>query len=87
MQLPGMSTQPVRVTLEVTFFPHDGTWGIARRSFRQDENHTWQMEEMATSGTPLTLSECSTRLEQACWALQADMRTADDPFADIGAFR
>lgn len=87
MQLPGMSTEPVRVSIEVTWWPHDGTWGISRRGWRRDPTGLWSLEEMATSGTPLTMSELIDRLEQAHAVLETEIRESDDPFSTTGAFR
>lgn len=86
MQLPGMSTEPVRVSLEVTFWPSDNTWTISRRAWRRDATDTWLLEEMATTGTPLRLSDALTRLEQAHEALAHEMAESDDPFGDVGPF-
>lgn len=65
MQFPGMTTDPVRVTLEVTFDPSCGEWSLARREFRRDAHYGWRLESMATNGTPLTRGQLSVRLEQA----------------------
>ncbi len=87
VQLPGMSTEPVRVTLEVTWWPHDNTWGIARRDWRRDGDNGWQLEGMATNGTPLTANELINRLQLACQALEEEVIDAEDPFSAVGAFR
>lgn len=86
MQLPGMSTQPVRVSIEITWHPYDGTWSIARRAWRMHPDHGWQLEEMATSGTPLNVSELITKLEAAVSNLVVEIADADEPFGDIGPF-
>lgn len=87
MQLPGMSTEPVRVSIEITWWPHDGTWGISRRGWRRDSTSAWVLEEMSTSGTPLTLSEVCAKLEAAVAVLETEIRESDDPFSTTGAFR
>lgn len=87
MQFPGMSTEPVRVSLEVTWWPASGDWSIARRGWRRDHDNSWRLEEMATSGTPLSLSEVVTRLQHAVDALVAEIEASDDPFSTVGAFR
>lgn len=86
MQLPGMSTQPVRVALEVTWFPHDGSWSLARRAWRRDATDQWCLEEMATSGSPLTLSEALIKFEAAAHYLAHEMAESSDPFGDAGPF-
>jgi len=86
MQLPGMSTEPVRVSLEVTFWPHDNTWTISRRGWRRDQASVWQLEEMSTSGTPLDRSELLSRLAVAVAVLETEVMESDDPFSTVGAF-
>lgn len=87
MQLPGMSTEPVRVQLEVTWWPHDNTWSISRQGWRRGPDHQWDLEEMSVSGSPLTLPEAQIRFEQAAANLSAEMSESTDPFSEIGAFR
>jgi hypothetical protein len=86
MQLPGMSTQPVRVSIEVTWWPSSGEWSIARRGWRRDERDQWQLEEMATSGSPLNATEVQDRLALALDVLCTEIRDADDPFSTLGSF-
>ncbi len=87
MQLPGMATEPVRVSLEVTWWPHDDSWGIARRGWRRDESNQWQLEEMSTSGSPLTRAEIYTAIDRAVSNLKLEIEASDDPFSEIGRFR
>lgn len=87
MQLPGMSTEPVRVSIEVTWWPHDDSWSISRRGWRRDSASLWQLEEMATSATPLTRSELISRLQAAVAVLETEVLESDDPFSTTGAFR
>ena len=52
MQLPGMSFDPVRVSLDVTWWPDEDGYGVSRRLWtRPHRGTTWQLEDMATSGT------------------------------------
>lgn len=54
MQLPGMSTEPVRLALDVTWDPIDSTFSFSRRLWtRCHGESTWQLEDMACSGTPV----------------------------------
>lgn len=87
MQLPGMSTEPVRVSLMVTWWPHDDSWSIARQGWRRDPQGLWVLEEMATSGTPLNRSTLLDRLRVAVEVLEVEIQESDDPFSTMGAFR
>ncbi len=56
MQLPGMCTDPVRVSLDVTWFPDSSDFGVSRRLWtRPHRGGSWQLEDVATTGSPLTL--------------------------------
>lgn len=56
MQLPGLSYDPVRLSLDVTWWPDDGTFAVSRRLWtRPHRGSTWQLEDMATSGSPIAL--------------------------------
>jgi hypothetical protein len=81
-----MSTQPVRVALEVTWHPADDSWSLARRAWRRDSADQWQLEEVATSGTPLRRSDLVVRLEQAVHVLISEVEQSEDPFGDAGPF-
>lgn len=87
MQLPGLSTEPVRVVLEVTWWPHDDSWSIGRRGWRRDSASLWQLEEMRTSATPLARHELLLHLAEAVEQLEAEILETDDPFSTTGAFR
>lgn len=87
MQLPGMFTQPVRVVLEVTWWPASDDWSIARKGWRRDHDNLWQMEEMSCSGTPLTQREVIDRLADAVTVLATEIEESSDPFSTVGAFR
>lgn len=86
MQFPGMSTEPVRVSIEVTFWPHDNTWSIARRQWRRDHVGNWQAEALYTSGTPLPRHTATDLLDAAASQLASEMIESDDPFGDSGPF-
>lgn len=87
MQLPGMSTQPVRVVLEVTWWPATDDWSIARKGWRRDRDNIWQLEEMSCSGTPLNHFELTAALNEATAVLVTEIEEASDPFSTVGAFR
>lgn len=54
MQLPGMATDLVRVSLDVTWDPVSDEFGFSRRIWtRPHRSSDWQLEDMATSGTPV----------------------------------
>lgn len=82
MQLPGMATDMVRVTLEITWDPSDSTWGIARREFRHHNEHGWQLEAMRTSATPLHRHEVIRRLLAAVEELHGDILGSRGVFGD-----
>lgn len=55
VQLPGMSSDPVRLSLDITWYPHDGTFSMSRRLWaRPAYAPDWQLEDMATTGSPVT---------------------------------
>lgn len=50
MQLPGFCSEPVRVSLDVTWWPNDDMFShSARLWIRDDETGTWQMQAMEAS--------------------------------------
>jgi len=54
MQLPGMATDPVRVSTDLTWWPEDDTYGVSLRVWLQDRRTgQWVLQEMRTTGTPL----------------------------------
>ena len=62
MQLPGMSTDPVRVSLDVTWWPADDNFTYSHRLWaRRYGESEWRMEGMVASGTPLTLLDLRER--------------------------
>jgi hypothetical protein len=85
-----MSTEPVRVRLEVTWWPETGDFSLARSVWsRPDGRDAWQMEGMEVSGSPVRLVSLPSR-----WALAADgalafvtglhrEHTAAGPFPDL----
>lgn len=87
MQLPGMSTEPVRVSIEVTWWPATNDWSIARRGWRRDEFDQWRLEQMNTSGSPMTRGEVLQRLQAAWIDLRTEIEESDDPFSTAGSFR
>lgn len=85
MQLPGMSYDPVRLSLDVTWWPDDDTFGVSRRLWtRPHRGSTWVLEDMATSGSPIPLVSLRDR-----WTASSDValryfielvHTQGDPF-------
>lgn len=56
MQLPGISYDPVRLSLDVTWWPDDDSFSVSRRLWTRPYNgSTWQLEDMATSASPISL--------------------------------
>lgn len=85
MQLPGMSYDPVRLSLEVTFWPDDASFSLSRHLWtRPHRGSVWVLEDMATTGSPIPLSSLRDR-----WNAAADLsltyfeeliRIQGDPF-------
>lgn len=66
MQLPGMATDPVRLSLDVTWYPPPDDFSVSRRLWvRPYGGDTWQLEDMATSGSPIRLVELPNRWADA----------------------
>lgn len=66
MQLPGMSTDPVRLSLEVTWWPPADDFSMSRRLWtRPASGSVWQLEDMATTASPIRLVELSGRWADA----------------------
>lgn len=66
MQLPGMSYDPVRLSLDVTWWPDDDSFGLSRRLWtRPHRGDTWVLEDMATSGSPFGLCSLPERWSDA----------------------
>ena len=58
MQLPGMSTDPVRLSLDVTWWPPADDFSMSRRLWtRPAASDAWVLEDMATTGSPVRLVE------------------------------
>ena len=68
MQFPGMCTDPVRVRLEVTWWPESGDFSLARTVWsRPTTSDVWQMEGMEVSGSPIRREALGDR-----WAVASD---------------
>jgi hypothetical protein len=66
MQLPGMSYDPVRLSLDVTWWPDDDAFGVSRRLWtRPHRGSSWQLEDMATSASPIRLVDLPDRWAEA----------------------
>lgn len=87
MQLPGMSTEPVRVSIEVTWWPHEDSWSISRRGWRRGPSSLWELEQMECSGSPLTRSDLLEKLNDQYQRLASEVMETDDPFSTTGSFR
>lgn len=58
MQLPGMSTDPVRLSLDLTWWPPSDDFSMSRRLWtRPAPGDSWQLEDMATTASPIRLVE------------------------------
>lgn len=81
MQLPNMVTERVRVQLDVTYDPVSDDWSICERQWRYDSPYSdWRLEEMYTSGTPLSNREAATRLLALARSLCATVQQLAPPF-------
>lgn len=57
MQLPGMSTDPIRLALDITYDPVSAEFSMSRRLWtRPHRAGEWQLEAMSCSGTPIPLT-------------------------------
>jgi len=66
MQLPGMHTDPVRLSLDVTWWAPETTFSVSRRLWtRPGHSSTWQLEDMAASGSPILLVDLQDRWSSA----------------------
>lgn len=85
MQLPGMNFDPVRLSLDVTWWPDEDGFGLSRRLWtRPHRGDTWQLEDMATTGTLVRLDELQPRYTAAArdaytWFSQL-VHTQGEPF-------
>lgn len=90
MQFPGMSTDPVRVRLEVTWWPEDVSFSLARSVWsRPTYADHWLMEGLEVSGSPIRLSSLPDRWDSACDVTLAELlalyrdHLAGDPFRNL----
>lgn len=66
MQLPGMNYDPVRLSLDVTWWPDEAHFGVSRRLWtRPHRGDAWVLEDMATSGSPILLPHLQDRWDAA----------------------
>lgn len=62
MQLPGMSSDPVRLSVDVTWYPPADDFSCSRRLWtRPARGSDWQLEDMATTASPIRLVELPDR--------------------------
>lgn len=62
MQLPGMSYDPVRLSVDLTWWPDDDSFGVSRRLWtRPNRGESWVLEDMATAGSPIRLVDLPDR--------------------------
>lgn len=62
MQLPGMSYDPVRLSVDLTWWPDLDEFSVSRRLWtRPNRGDKWVLEDMATSGSPIRLVELPER--------------------------
>lgn len=55
-----MSYDPIRLSLDVTWWPDDDSFGVSRRLWtRPYRGDTWRLEDMATSGSPIRRPDLS----------------------------
>lgn len=66
MQLPGMATEPVRVSTDATWWPSSDEYGTSLRIWLQDSRTgQWVLQEMRTTGTPITYQACRDQVKLA----------------------
>jgi hypothetical protein len=85
MQLPGMSYDPVRLSVDLTWWPDRDDFGVSRQLWtRPNRGDLWVLEDMATSGSPIRLVELPDRwseVSQASLKFFLDLvHTQGEPF-------
>lgn len=85
MQLPGMATDLVRVSLDVTWDPVSGDFGFSRRIWsRPHRSSDWQLEDMACSGSPVSRTALPDRwaaaTRETLRVFTAQVEALEDPF-------
>lgn len=88
MQLPGMATDPVRLSIDVTWWPPSDDFSMSRRLWtRPASSLTWQLEDMATTGSPVRLVELPHRwaeVQRVAFDSFVELATAlAEPFPDL----
>lgn len=87
MQFPGMSTDPVRVRLEVTWWPETADFSLSRSVWtRPISTDVWQMEGLEVSGSPIRLVSLSDRWAAASDGALAYVRALDAEHRAAGPF-
>lgn len=86
MQLPGMSTDPVRLSVDLTWWPPSDDFSMSRRLWtRPASGDHWQLEDMATTASPIRLVTLPDRWrEVSSTSLRYFMELVErelDPFA------
>lgn len=62
MQLPGLSYDPVRLSVDLTWWPDSGDFSVSRRLWTlPNRGSTWVLEDVATSGSPIGLVDLPDR--------------------------
>ena len=84
MQLPGLATDPVRLSLDLTWDPVDCSFSMSRRIWtRPTQSDTWVLEDMACSGTPIRAQALPARwaaASQTALEYLNELVESQDPF-------
>ena len=88
MQFPGMSTDPVRLRLEVTWWPPSDDFSMSRQLWtRPARTLSWELEDMATTASPIRLVDLANRWRlssaEALTFFQALVEAQADPFPGL----
>lgn len=66
MQFPGMHTDPVRLSLDLTWWPPEDDFSMSRQLWtRPTPGDSWQLEDMATTASPIRLVTLPERWSEA----------------------
>lgn len=66
MQFPGMRSDPVRLSVDLTWWPPSDDFSMSRRLWtRPAPGDSWQLEDMATTASPIRLVELPDRWRDA----------------------
>lgn len=83
MQLPGMATEPIRVSIDLTYDPSRNDWSISERQWRfYSPTAEWRIEALYTSGTPLSNHTAAARFLELARNVARSTQTLAHPWSE-----